>query len=151
MLFFRKTKDGGPKSTVEAYFAVEIKGLFSIALLKFNNGSRKNFHNHAFNAYTWFLKGDLKEECLGQIPITTYETTFKNGIKSKETMVQRIYETKYKFSIKPKYTPKALTHRVISNGTSWAFTIRGPWDDRWYEYDMLNDNWITLTHGRKEV
>ena len=51
-----KTKDGGPKSSVE------IKSIGSIALLKFNKGGRKEFHTHAFNALTWFIAGSLKEE-----------------------------------------------------------------------------------------
>ena len=57
-----KTKDGGPKSSVEAYFLFEIKSIGSIALLKFNKGGRKEFHTHAFNALTWFIASSLKEE-----------------------------------------------------------------------------------------
>ena len=60
--FFNKAKDGGSESPVDAYFLIEIKGLFSIAVLKFNEGRRESFHTHAFTAWTWFLKGNLEEE-----------------------------------------------------------------------------------------
>lgn len=61
--FLVKKKDGGPESPVDAYFLVELKGLFSIALLKFNKGCREAFHSHAFDAWTWFLSGDLVVGC----------------------------------------------------------------------------------------
>lgn len=60
--FLSKCKDGGPESPVDAYFLIEIKSFFSIALLKFNKGGRENYHTHAFNALTWFLSGNLMEE-----------------------------------------------------------------------------------------
>jgi len=47
MRLFQKAKDGGPESPVDGYFLIEIKSLFSIALLKFNNGGRENYHTHA--------------------------------------------------------------------------------------------------------
>ena len=61
MRFFSKVKDGGPESTVDAYFLIEIKNWFSIALLKLHKCSRENYHSHAFNALTWFIKGDMVE------------------------------------------------------------------------------------------
>lgn len=127
MKIFNKSKDGGPESPVDAYFLIEWKSLFSIALLKFKDGRRENYHSHAFNAYTWFLTGDLVEEDA-------------NGA----------YRA-YKRSIVPKYTPRSKTHRVLSLGDSWCLTIRGPWKDTWTEYDKQQDKHITLTHGRKVV
>ena len=61
MRILQKTKDGGKESTVDAYFLIELKGWFSVALLKFNKGSRVNYHSHAFDALTWFIKGDMVE------------------------------------------------------------------------------------------
>lgn len=103
MRFFSKCKDGGVLSPVDAFFLIEIKSLFSIALLRFNKGGREEYHTHAFNAYTWFLFGDLVEE--------------------------DFHYKKYKYtrSFKPKYTPKEKNHRVKANKTSGVFTVRGPW------------------------
>ena len=56
MKLFSKCKDGGKESPVDGYFLIECKGLFSVALLKFNKGGREAYHTHAFDAYTWFLK-----------------------------------------------------------------------------------------------
>lgn len=88
MKIFRKSKDGGPESPVDAYFLCEFKNFFTVALLKFNRGMRENYHTHAFNAFTWFIKGDLIEE---NFDGTTHI---------------------YKRAIMPKYTSKNKNHRV---------------------------------------
>jgi hypothetical protein len=124
---FNKTKDGGPKSHVDAYFLCEFKNWFSIALLKFNVGGRGVYHTHAFNAYTWFLKGSLVEE---DIDGSVYA---------------------YTRSLFPKYTPKTKNHRVKAYEPSWCVTIRGPWSDRWTEFDPETAKKTNLTHGRKEI
>lgn len=125
MRFFQKAKDGGPNSPVDAYFIIEIKSFLSVAILKFNKGSREAFHTHAFDALTWFIKGDLVEEDI-------------NG-------EYRVYQR----SLLPKFTRKSKNHRVIAKSDSWCFTIRGPWSKTWEEH---TDEKITvLTHGRNVV
>jgi hypothetical protein len=119
------SKDGGPDSPVDAFFLIEIKSLFSIALLRFNEGGREAFHTHAFNALTWFISGDLEEEDIDD----------------------NFYL--YSRSIFPKYTPRSKNHRVYANSTSWCFTIRGPWKSTWTEDDETHHT--VLTHGRKIV
>jgi hypothetical protein len=126
MRILNKTKDGGPESPVDAFFLCEFKGFFSVALLRFNKGGRENYHTHAFNAWTWFIKGDLEEQ------------VHKGGSR------------KYKRSLLPKKTPRKCNHRVVAKETSWCFTIRGPWEDQWTETTPKGVD-ITLTHGRKIV
>lgn len=125
MKFFKKAKDGGPESPVDAYFLFEIKSIGSIAILKFNKGAREAFHTHAFTALTWFIAGDLVEEKI-------------DGTK-----------TVYTRSIFPKITRKDNNHRVIAEETSWCFTVRGPWQNTWTEDH--NGKTTTLTHGRVVV
>lgn len=132
MRFFSKAKDGGLESTVDAFFLFEIKWLCSIALLRFNKGSRENYHSHAFNAWTWFIKGDLTEH-----------RVFQNK--------QHPVETKYSLSLKPKFTPRNNLHKVMARKTSWCFTIRGPWSREWTEYNDKTMETTVLTHGRKIV
>lgn len=132
MKILKKCKDGGPDSPVDAYFLVEIKGLFSIALLKFNKGSREEFHTHAFDALTWFIKGDIVEEKMLEI----------SGAFWPEYHV-------YERSIKPKVTAKDNLHKVIAHEDSWCLTIRGKWQDTWTEYNQDTLVTTTLTHGRK--
>ena len=122
MRFFQKAKDGGPNSPVDAFFLFEIKSFASIALLRFNEGCRESYHTHAFNAWTWFLAGDLEEE--------------NYGAPSR----------KYKRSFFPKLTKRDDNHRVKAYKTSWCFTIRGPWKDTWTE--TKDGKEITLTHHR---
>ena len=127
MRFFQKVKDGGPESPVDAYFLFEIKNLISVAVLKFNEGRRENFHTHAFNAYTWFLSGELYEE----------------------TIDGSVY--RYTKSIFPKITRREKNHRVLAKRDSWCFTVRGPWKDTWTETNPENKEITTLTHGRKII
>lgn len=127
MRIIQKVKDGGPESTVDAYFLFEIKWLMSIAILRFNEGSRTNYHSHAFNALTWFISGDMDEQFLNK--------------DSK----------KYKRSFIPKYTPRLAMHRVMAHKRSWCFTIRGPWINTWKEYNPVTGLISTLTHGHKEI
>lgn len=126
MRFFEWAKDGGPKSPVDAYFLIECKKLFSIAILKFNRGGRENYHTHAFHALTWFLFGDLIEEDFSGVYYT------------------------YQKSVFPKITLRNKNHRVFAYKNSWCFTIRGPWKDIWTEHTPEGKK-IIFTHGRKEI
>lgn len=130
MKIFNKSKDGGKESNVDAYFLFEIKGFISVALLKFNEGTRENFHSHAFDAFTWFICGEMEEE---------------------RVVDNSIIVKKYKRSILPKFTSKDNLHRVKAIKPSWCFTLRGKWDDTWYEYNESQNKKIVLTHGRKVV
>ena len=125
MKILKWSKDGGPESPVDAFFIVEIKSLFSVALLRFNKGGREAYHTHAFNAWTWFISGDLVEQDI-------------NG-------EFHIYER----SIVPKITRRTKNHRVVANEPSWCFTIRGPWSDTWTEDTETHHT--VLTHGRRIV
>jgi len=130
MKLFHKGKDGGPESTVTGYWLIEWKGGFSIALLKLDNGSREAFHTHAFNAISWLLKGELREQ---------YEAC------------QECTGETYKPSFKPIVTTKDTFHKVSSRGVSWALTFRGPWVEQWNEYLEKEDRFRTLASGRVEV
>lgn len=124
MRFLSKTHDGGELSGVTGYFLIEIKSLFSIAILRFSKGSREAFHNHAFNALTIWLKGSVTEVYLDR-----KEYRWKAG--------------------NFKYTPRNCFHKIVADDTAWAFTIRGPWKNRWKE--SRKGDIVTLTHGRKIV
>ena len=129
-IFFKKY-DGGKSSGVTGYFLIEWKILFSIGLLRFQKGSRDNYHNHAFNACTWWLKGKVEED-----------RRYADEIS---------ISTEYEPSIKPKITKRDNMHRVFAKETSWALTFRGPWNDIWQEYKPIEKLIINLTHGRKIV
>lgn len=127
MKLFAYGKDGGPNSVVWGYWLIEIKPLFSVALLCFEDGSREAFHSHAFNCISWVLKGKLLEKNL-------------DGT-----------ETIHTPNIKPIFTFRDTFHKVFSFGRTWVFTIRGPWCKYWKEYLPATNEFVTLTRGRKIV
>lgn len=135
MKFMYVGKDGGPESTVWGFWPIEIKGLFSVALLCFEDGSREAYHNHAFNSVSWLLKGALHEmvtHVIGNRAIGFQHLT-------------------YRPSLWPIWTPRDRMHKVSSTGRSWVLTFRGPWRDRWQEFRPLEDRVVTLTHGRRLI
>lgn len=125
MRILSRSKDGGPDSTVDGFFLIEIKSLFSIVLLRFNAGGREAFHSHAFHAFTWFITGDMVEQDI--------DGSYKA----------------YRRSLIPKYTPRSKNHRVRAYRNSWALSIRGPWKSTWTE--DTDTHHTVLTHGRKIV
>ena len=124
---FKSSYDGGINSGVNGFWLIEWKPCFSLVFLKFNKGTRENYHNHAFNAYTWFLWGNVTEH-------------HKDGRK-----------LKWYPSLWPKYTPKECFHKVEAHEDTYAFSIRGPCDIMWKEYNEEKDEEINLTHGREIV
>jgi hypothetical protein len=126
MKLFYKGKDGGDESLVTGYWLIEIKSLFSIVLLRFDNGTREAFHSHAFNCFSWVLSGCLVEYHIDQrlpefhnpscLPFCTYRTTF---------------------------------HKVASLGRSWVLSFRGPWAKTWEE--SIDGRRRLLSHGRVVV
>lgn len=124
-------KDGGPDSTVWGFWLIEWKPVFSVALLCFEDGSREAFHDHAFNSFSWLLKGNLKEY------IFDHSDTHCGTIL-------------YYPSIKPIRTARSRMHKVASKGRSWVLTFRGPWKDTWQEWLPKEQRHRTLTHGRIE-
>lgn len=114
MKLFTKAPDGGRGSGVTAYFLVEIKSLFSVALLHFAPGSREVYHDHAFNALTLWLKGAVLEHF-----------PWHTGKPSIEWRAGQL-----------KYTTRNTLHKVegLEDG-AWALTVRGPWEAIWREWD----------------
>lgn len=127
MRFLSSAKDGGPSSTVTGYWLIELKRLLSIVLLRFSDGSRDEYHDHAFSSLNWVLRGRVREQ-------------MRDG---------RIID--HHASPIPILTRRSTFHRVFSFGTTWVFSIRGPWSRTWHEYDPQTDRTITLTHGRREI
>lgn len=127
MKLFKSGLDGGKLSTVRGFWLIEIKGLFSIVLLKFNKGSRENYHSHAFNALTFWIKGRAIEY-------------HKDG--SVQTWTP---------SIIPKYTPRNCFHKIFVEKNTWAISFRGPWNSTWQEHNPKTQQTFNLTHGRKVI
>lgn len=133
MKLFRKLKDGGPESNVTGYFLVEIKGWFTIVLLRFGPGSREAYHSHAFNAISYIFNFGCFEWFKGEV----------EGREIHSGWLERGWH----------YTPRERFHQVYNyfERPVWALSFRGPWVDNWKEYLPATQQEITLTHGRKVV
>lgn len=124
-------KDGGAESKVYVW-GLEIKSLFSILLLRFDEGSREAFHSHAFNAISWVLSGQLWERLdpgmAGVLPRWIIYKPSKIAVR----------------------TPRERVHQVRGIAPhSWVLTLRGPWNSTWRDISAAGD--LVLTHGRKVV
>lgn len=119
-------KDGGPESKVFGYF-LESKKLFSVVLLRFEEGTRESYHSHAFNSISWLLRGRLVEKILNKVSAEVHRP-----------------------GLRPIMTYRKTFHQVRSVGTSWVLSFRGPWSRRWTEYDPRTKKVTQLTWGRKE-
>lgn len=135
----RVTKDGGPESTVWAHWLFEFKGLASVVVLRFEDGSRDAYHSHAFDCVSWALAGGgLVEHRIGG-PGANLEEPYRHDP-----------------GITPIITRRAHMHKVISCGRTWVLSVRGPWQDNWQEVVGPDARGragrrVELTHGRKEV
>jgi hypothetical protein len=129
MRFFETCKDGGPDSPVTGLFLVEIKSLFSIALLHFG-GTREAYHSHAFNAVTVWLKGSVYEY-----------VKYDSGLEG--VSVWKAGDLKW--------TPRSLMHKIepLHGKPAWALSFRGPWVSTWKEYFEKDKKTVTLTEGRE--
>lgn len=127
MRFMQWAKDGGPESTVDGFYIIELKWLFTIVLLRFGNGTRDAYHSHAFNAITWFLKGLALE-------------------RTSEGRMTFLFPR-----LCPKWTPRDCVHKVHSSGTTWALSFRGSWKKTWHELRGPEQKRVDLAHGRAEL
>lgn len=125
------TKDGGPESRVYMY-GLEIKSLFTIALLRFEHGSREAYHSHAFNCVSLVLSGQLAEY---------------HRASGSQRWVSSGVQLHNPFSVI--WTYRDTFHKVYSNGRSWVLTFRGPWARTWRE--EAGGREYGLTHGRVEL
>lgn len=124
-----KSKDGGPDSTVTGYWLCEFKKLFSIVLLRFDNGSRDAYHSHAFHSLNWVLRGAVHELFYAA---------------ARDVPLNRLHFPSWL----PIFTRRSDFHKVVSCGTTWVLSIRGPWSKTWQEYLPREGATLTLTEGR---
>ncbi len=141
-------KDGGPESRVWMW-GIECKGLGSILVLRFAEGTREAFHTHAFNAWSWVLRGALVEQTL---PDKNQPLWFELLNKLDERgLAQFTDRAVFCPSFRPIFTGRRTFHKVAGGSRgAWAISIRGPWWAGWRELDPATGEQTKLTHGRKE-
>lgn len=130
----RGSKDGGPESRVYMY-GLECKALASLLVLRFEDGSREAYHTHSFNAVSWVLgPGSLDE-----------------NIRCCAPAYERCDIVDLAPSFAPVVTRRARCHKVISYGTTWVLSLRGPWASSWTDVDERTGVTTRLRAGRVPV
>jgi hypothetical protein len=133
-------KDGGPDSNVRCW-GFEAKGLCSVLLLCFGEGSREAYHSHAFNAVSWLLRGRLLEHAPGFYARRAADS-------SRGTSAE--WRFWYRPSLTAIRTARHWFHKVEGlHVRNWVLTFRGPWVETWKDGQPQAAN--TLTHGRNVV
>jgi hypothetical protein len=139
----RVTKDGGPESTVWAHWLFECKGVCSVVVLRFENGSRDAYHSHAFDCISWVLSGGLVEQ---RAPACQRDgRCMTGGAWCAQPDVYTYLPSPY-----PIITRREHHHKVFSAGRSWVLSFRGPWAATWRE-ELPSGVQRTLASGRGEV
>lgn len=120
IVFMKKKRiDLGEQSVTELTI-LEYKKLFSIKLFNFHRseGLQDRFHTHAFNAYSFLLKGDYTEEVLENNKIVKY-------LRSRS---------------KTLFIPKDSYHRITRSKGCVTLLITGPWGETFKELRNTFDN-----------
>lgn len=107
IVFWKRKTIGLGDQNVTELTILEYKKLFSIKLFKFHktNGKQDRFHTHAFNAYSFLLKGNYIEEVLEG-----------NVIKKLPRNRSRLL-----------FIPKDSFHRITKGTDCTTLLITGPW------------------------
>lgn len=113
IVFMKKKRiDLGEQSVTELTI-LEYKKWFSIKLFNFHKseGVQDRFHTHAFNAYSFLLKGDYTEEVLEDNKIV-------KCLRSRS---------------KALFIPKDSYHRITRSKGCITLLVTGPWGDTFKE------------------
>jgi hypothetical protein len=141
MRFFQLVKDGGPESHVWAYVLIESKRFGSIMLLRFEHGTRDAYHSHAFDSWSWVVRGRGLIEQFGQ-----GSREWRNHLGGHPLENVRVHLPGWRMI----RTFRDTYHKVASIGRTWVLTVRGPWAATWRE-QAAGEPERTLAHGRLEV
>jgi hypothetical protein len=123
----KRTRVALGEGHLDKFTIFEDKSCFSIYFHIFNTIAQDRFHTHAFDGYSYVLRGGYEEE---------YKV---DGVVHKKWV-----------GTGGRFIPKNYNHRILrSEPDTMSILFTGPWDNHWTEE---NDQFVrTLTHGRKEV
>lgn len=120
IIFMKKKRiDLGEQSVTELTL-LEYKKWFSIKLFNFHKseGVQDRFHTHAFNAYSFLLKGDYTEEVLEDNKIV-------KCLRSRS---------------KALFIPKDSYHRITRSKGCVTLLVTGPWGETFKELRNIVGN-----------
>lgn len=133
--------------------AVEIR---TVQTLSYSNEAKTAVLNRPLRATgSSRSSGCLASSYLGSTTVaatrsTSMRSTVSRGccaVGSKKSTTAASSKT-HRPGLRPVVTKRKTFHRVVSEGTSWVLSFRGPWSKTWREYDPASGNTTTLGHGR---
>lgn len=126
ILHYDKTSLG--IGNIKRFTIIEFKLIGGIIINIFNTKDQDRFHSHAFNAYSWMIKGYYDEEFIDDCGNHTFQTI-----------------------IKSRFIPKEYIHKIRESSKNCiSVTLEGPWDNKWLEI-FDNGRVKAYNWGRKVI
>ncbi len=112
-VFWKRKTIALGEQTVSELTILEWKPLFSLKLFHFHetDGCQDRFHTHAFNAFSFLLKGDYTEEVICNGVIMRRRRSHKRLL----------------------FIPKNQYHRITRSKGCWTLLLTGPWGSEFKE------------------
>lgn len=96
---------------IQRFTIFEIKYVCGIIVNIFNTTNQDRFHSHAFNAFSWMLRGHYFEEVIEDGAVVTKKIE------------------------KSRFIPRNYIHKITqSTPNAMSITFEGPWESTWNEY-----------------
>lgn len=126
-----KTLTLGSLSVTETTI-LEWKPLFSLKTFYFYPGEiQEIYHTHSFSAFSFLLYGNYQE--------AFYDPATKQCWSESRDRSRLIF------------IPHDRFHQITHSNGCRTVMLTGPWGDTYQEYDPTTHEFITSTHGRREV
>lgn len=113
IVFFKKKDIKLGEQLVSELTILEYKKWFSLKLFHFHKteGSQDRFHTHAFNAYSFLIKGDYTEEVIENDKIVKLKRSRKRVL----------------------FIPKDTYHRITKSNGCYTVLLTGSWGNKFKE------------------
>lgn len=122
LLHFDNTSLG--VGNIKRFTIIEIKYLFGIIVNIFNTDNQDRFHSHAFNAFSWMIRGYYYEEVIVSETDPSKYHPYWLGV----SVITKKIE-------KSRFIPKNYIHKITkSSPNAISITFEGPWDKNWNEF-----------------
>jgi hypothetical protein len=132
LVFLKSKKIHLGSLQVDETTILEWKPLFSLKTFYFHEGEAQEiFHTHSFTALSLLLHGNYIESFYNEKTNQSWEEP-----RNRSRMI---------------LIPRDRFHQITKSNGCRTIMLTGPWGDTYREYNPESREFITSTHGRKEI